>query len=116
MAKKAKVTGKMSSGNKASMNKAKEERRQAKFAKKRDEGRAYEYKPNPYDKNSKDYSEWSNYYDLAEYRSYKNVDRKTPVARLTSIMKKLDNQLAKERMERKTNKEKFARNRNPMNA
>ena len=42
--------------------------------------------------------------------------KKTPVARLTSIMKKLDNQLAKERMERKTNKEKFARNRNPMNA
>ena len=36
MAKKAKATGKMSSGNKAAQNRAKEERRQAKFATKRE--------------------------------------------------------------------------------
>ena len=41
--------------------------------------------------------------------------KKTPVARLTSLMSKLDNQLAKEKMERKNNKEKFS-NRKVMRA
>ena len=101
MAKKAKATGKMSSGNKAAQNKAKEERRQAKFAKKREEGRAYEYKPIPYAKGTVEYV----HEKLA--RTEKTVSKKTPIASFTSIMKKLDNQLAKEKMERKNNKEKF---------
>lgn len=101
MAKKAKATGKMSSGNKAAQNRAKEERRQAKFAKKREEGRTYEYKPIPYAKGTVEYA----HEKLA--RAEKTVSKKTPVARFTSIMRKLDNQLAKEKMERKNNKEKF---------
>ena len=105
MAKKAKATGKMSSGNKAAQNKAKEDRRQAKFAKKREEGRAYEYKPIPYAKGTVEYA----HEKLA--RAEKTVSKKTPVARMTSIMRKLDNQLAKEKMERKNNKEKFGNRR-----
>jgi hypothetical protein len=101
MAKKAKATGKMSSGNKATQNRAREERRQAKFAKKREEGRAYEYKPIPYAKGTVEYA-----HEKLE-RAEKTVSKKTPVARLTSLMRKLDNQLAKEKMERKNNKEKF---------
>src|SRR5574344_657539 len=101
MAKKAKATGKMSSCNKAAQNKAKEERRQAKFAKKREEGRAYEYKPIPYAKGTAKYA-----HEKLE-RAEKTVSKKTPVARITSIMRKLDNQLAKEKMERKNNKGKF---------
>ena len=101
MAKKAKVTGKMSSGNKAAQNRAKEEHRQAKFAKKREEGNAYEYKPIPYAKGTVEYA----HEKLA--RADKTVSKKTPVARLTSLMSKLDNQLAKEKMERKERKEKF---------
>ena len=91
----------MSSGNKAAQNRAKEELRQAKFAKKREEGRAYEYKPIPYAKDTVEYA----HEKLA--RAEKTVSKKTPVARFTSIMRKLDNQLAKEKMERKNNKEKF---------
>ena len=101
MAKKAKATGKMSSGNKAAQNRAREERRQAKFAKKREEGRAYEYNPIPYEKGTVEYA-----HEKLE-RAEKNVSKKTPVARFTSIMRKLDNQLAKEKIERKNNKEKF---------
>ena len=110
MAKKAKATGKMSSGNKAAQNRAKEERRQAKFAKKRDEGRAYEYKPIPYEKGTVEYT-----HEKLE-RAEKTVSKKTPVARFTSIMRKLDNQLAKEKMERKNNKEKFGKNRKAVEA
>lgn len=101
MAKKAKATGKMSSGNKAAQNKEKEDRRQAKFATKRDEGRAYEYKPNTYAKGTVEYAHEK------IVRAEKTIGKKTPVARLTSIMRKLENQLAKEKMERKNNKEKF---------
>lgn len=91
----------MSSGNKAAQNRAKEERRQTKFAKKREEGNAYEYKPIPYAKGTVEYA-----HEKLE-RAEKTISKKTPFARFTSLMRKLENQLAKEKMERKNNKEKF---------
>lgn len=79
-----------SSGNKSVINKAKEKRRQAKFTKKREEGREYEYKPNLYKKGTAEYQHEKN------LRAEKNVDQKTPVARMTSIMRKLNNWLAEQ--------------------
>ena len=102
MAKKAKATGKVSSGNRSSMNKAKEERRQARFAKRKEEGKGYTYQPIPYKKDTKEY------FDKLRDRAAKNVSHKTPIQRFTSIMRKLDNQLAKER---KDVKEKVQKNR-----
>lgn len=88
-----------SSGNKAVINKAKEERRQIKFADKREEGRTYKYKPIPYAKGTIEYQR-----EKME-RAAKIVSKKTPVAIFTSIMKKLENQLEKEKTERKSRKE-----------
>ena len=99
MAKKKNRTSRMSSGNRVAINKAREEKRQAKFSKKREEGRAYEYKPIPYAKGTKEYAEEK------RVRQSKNVDRKTPVARMTSLFKKLDNELVKNRVTRKETKE-----------
>lgn len=99
MAKKATVKGKLSSGNRSKINAAREERRQAKFAKKREDGCAYEYKPIPFEKGTVEYA-----HEKLE-RAVKTVSKKTPLARMTSIMRKLDNQLVKEKMERKSRKE-----------
>ena len=71
------------------------EKRMAKFAKRREEGKSYEYSPNPFTKGTKEYIQEE------KRRSEKNVNHKTPLQTMASIMKKLDNQLAKERMARK---------------
>ena len=73
----------------------KHEKRMARFAKRREEGKAYEYSPNPFTKGTKEYIQEE------KRRSEKNVNHKTPLQTMASIMKKLDNQLAKERMARK---------------
>lgn len=72
--------------------------REEKMNKRREAGKTYKYKPNPFPKGSDEY------YDEQYDRAYKNVSRKTPFARWTSIMAKLDNQLAKEKMEKSKNK------------
>lgn len=71
--------------------------REERMNKRREAGKTYTYKPNPFPKDSAEYREeqWR--------RVHKNVSRKTPFARWTSIMAKLENQLE---ARKKTGKEK----------
>lgn len=75
------------------------EKRIAKFAARREAVKAYEYKPNHHTKGSVAYHQEVN------KRAVKNEDVRLPLQKLASIMRKLDNQLAKERGERKAWKE-----------
>lgn len=72
--------------------------REEKMSKRREVGKTYSYKPNPFQKGS---DEWR---DEQYARANKNVSHKTSVARWTSIMTKLENQLAKEKLERNKRK------------
>ena len=63
------------------------EKREEKFKKRKSEGKTYEYKPNPFKKGTFKYRE------EAMKRQAKNVSKKTPFARHTSLMRKLDNEL-----------------------
>ena len=73
--------------------------REKKMNKRREAGKAYKYKPNPFPKGSDEYREeqWN--------RAHKNISHKTPLARWTSIMAKLDNQLEAEKKIAKDKKE-----------
>ena len=73
--------------------------REEKMNKRREAGKTYKYKPNPFPKGSDEY------YDEQWDRSHKNVSHKTPFARWTSIMAKLENQLDEERKAAKEKKE-----------
>lgn len=81
------------------LRKKRNEKRVAEFAKRREEGKAYEYKPIPYPKDSFEYHE------ERLRRAEKNVTRKTPVAKMRSIMAKLENELSKKKAEFKVIKE-----------
>ena len=72
--------------------------REEKMNKRREAGKTYTYKPNPFKKGTREYRM------EARKRAEKNISHKTPVARWTSIMAKLDNQLAKEKEERSKKK------------
>ena len=72
--------------------------REEKMNKRRELGKTYSYKPNPFPKGS---DEWR---DEQYTRANKNVSHKTPTARWTSILAKLENQLAKEKLERSKRK------------
>ena len=74
--------------------------REGKMNKRREAGKTYTYKPNPFPKG------FDEYYDEQWDRSHKNVSHKTPFARWTSIMAKMENQLE---AERKAAKEKEAK-------
>lgn len=71
----------------------------AKFTARREAGKAYEYKTNPYIAGSEAYMLEN------ETRAMKNVDRRMPLQRFTSIMRRLDNMLMREVAERKVIKE-----------
>ena len=73
--------------------------REEKMNKRREAGKTYKYKPNPFPKGSDEY------YEEQWDRSHKNVSHKTPFARWTSIMAKLENQLEAERKAAKEKKE-----------
>ena len=73
--------------------------REEKMNKRREAGKTYKYKPNPFPKGSDEY------YDEQWNRSHKNVSHKTPFARWTSIMAKLGNRLETERKAAKEKKE-----------
>ena len=73
--------------------------REEKMNKRREAGKTYKYKPNPFPKGSDEY------YDEQWDRSHKNVSHKTSFARWTSIMAKLENQLEAERKAAKEKKE-----------
>ncbi len=61
-----------------------------KMNKRREAGKVYEYKKNPYRKDSAEYA-----YEAAN-RASKNVSHKLPVAEWKSIMAKLKNELNKQ--------------------
>ena len=73
--------------------------REEKMNNRREAGKTYKYKSNPFPKGSDEYREeqWN--------RAHKNISHKTPVARWTSIMTKLDNQLEAEKKIAKDKKE-----------
>lgn len=71
----------------------------AKFVARHATGKSYKYKPNPFEKGS------DRYIIEAKHRTEKNVDRRLPLQKLTSIIRKLNNQLAKEMSEMKLRKE-----------
>ena len=73
--------------------------REEKMNKRREAGKTYKYKSNPFPEGSDEYrkEQWN--------RSHKNVSHKTPFARWTSIMAKLENQLESERKATKEKKE-----------
>lgn len=62
-----------------------------KFKKRKEEGKTYSYKPISFPKNSKEYIKEKN------TRARKNTSHKTPLAKFTSIMRKLDNELMKQK-------------------
>ena len=73
--------------------------REEKMNKRRETGKTYTYKPNPFKKGT-----WE-YRMEARKRAEKNVSHKTPFARWTSIMAKMENQLEAERKAAKEKKE-----------
>ncbi len=55
----------------------------------REAGKSYQYKKNPYAEGSEEYIKEQN------VRAAKNINHRLPTARWTSIMKKVDNELLK---------------------
>ena len=90
MRKKKSRTSRVSSGKMAKIRKARAEKREAKFAAKREAGLAYEYKKNPFKKGS---NEWAR--EKME-RANKTHGSKCEYAKFESIMRKLDNYLEAE--------------------
>lgn len=76
--------------------------REQRMNKRKETGKTYVYRPNPFEKGTKEYQK------EAKERALKNVSHKTPYARMVSLMDKLDNQLAKEKEERSKRKMKTA--------
>lgn len=74
--------------------------REEKMNKRREAGKTYKYKPNPFPKGSDEY------YEEQWNREYKNVSRKTSFARWTSIMAKMENELETQKRAVKEKKEK----------
>lgn len=71
--------------------------REEKFRQRREAGKAYEYKPIPYDPQSADKKERKAFYAEQARRAAKNVDRRLPLQRETSIFDKLDREIAKQK-------------------
>ena len=92
--KKSSGTSKVSMGGRQKANLAHEAKRQEKFKAKRESGKAYEYKSNPYNKKT-DYEAW---HDEDLKRKEKAKSSKLPYAQLTSIFAKLNNELKKEEL------------------
>lgn len=76
------------------------EKRIERFKKRREEGKAYEYKPNPYDPSGK-YKEKKKYRAECAARAEKNVDRRDPISKWKSIMRIVQNEVNQEEEERK---------------
>ncbi len=74
--------------------------REQKMEKRKLLGKTYVYKPNPYDKDSREFR------IEAERRSRKNQLHKPPVAQMRSIVSKLDNELTDKQKSDKKNKRK----------
>jgi len=84
--------------NKAEKQK-KHEKRMKKFAKRREEGKAYEYKPNPYKEGTEEYI-------LEDNKRASKTSSRLPISKFESAMAKLDNQIKKEKEAKKVFKSK----------
>lgn len=102
MAKKRSRASRISDGGRQKRNVAHEEVRQARFARRKEAGKEYHYKKNPYDKKTQ-YEQW---HDEDLKRREKAQSSKLPYARLQSIFAKLENQLAKDALIAKEREEK----------
>lgn len=71
------------------------------FAKRREEGKAYEYKPNPFDKDSKNRREKKRYWNERRRRAEKHVDHRDAISKWKSIMRKVQNEVDAEEEARK---------------
>ena len=59
------------------------------FAKRREEGKGYEYTPNPFNPET----QRKKYYTEVRSRSDKNADRRDDVSKWRSVMRKVDNEI-----------------------
>lgn len=75
------------------------EKRIEHFKLRREEGKAYEYKPNPFDRNSEDRKERRKYWKEHNRRAVKNVDHKLPLQKFTSLMRRTQNEIDKREAE-----------------
>ncbi len=66
-----------------------------KFAKRREEGKSYEYEPNPYKKGSKEYISEAN------ERARKNENHKLPISNFDSAMQHAENYVNQLKLEEK---------------
>lgn len=84
-------------------------KREARFAKRREEGKTYVYSPNPYEKGTHKYE------NEAANRREKNESKKTELQIVTSILRKLQNELDKiakdEKLEKALDNNRKERNR-----
>lgn len=72
--------------------------REEKMNKRKASGKTYTYKPNPFEEGTQEY------YEEKFNRMRKNRSHKTEVAQWDSIMDKLNNRVAKEKMDNKMKK------------
>lgn len=77
------------------------ERVKMRFEKRREDGKTYEYKPNPYDKDSKNNGEKRRYRLEKAERAMKNVDHRDSVSKWRSILRKVENAVNEEEEARK---------------
>lgn len=103
MGKQKSRSSRVSNGGRQKANVSHEEARQARFARRREAGKIYQWKPNPYKKGSEEWLE-------EEHKREENrKSSKLKIAQLDSIFAKLKNDLAKKALE---DKEKKARKNN----
>ena len=69
-----------------------DKKRTARFAKRREEGKAYEWKPNPFDPERQK----RQYVEEVRIRAEKNGDRRDNVSKWRSVMRRLNNEIAAE--------------------
>lgn len=79
-----------------------DKKRTARFAQRREEGKAYEWKPNPFDPERQK----RQYAEEARTRAEKNGDRRDDVSKWRSVMRKLSNEIAAEEARSKKELEK----------
>lgn len=72
--------------------------REEKMNKRKASGKTYTYRPNPFEEGTQEY------YEEMYNRRHKNRSHKTEVAQWDSIMTKLNNRVAKEKMDNKMKK------------
>ncbi len=73
--------------------------REQKMNKRKEEGKTFTYKPNPFREGTREY------FEEQLKRSQKNVSHKTYFSKIRSLEAKLDNMIFKEKMKKKKEKE-----------